>query len=235
MTAVDFSMPRRLAQNAPMRNDPDSPSLESDRRPIAARAWGPSRALTAWLASRGASPDAISGWGMVAGFSAGLAFAATAWWPEAARALFLVAAVLAPLRLLANMLDGMVAVARGVASARGALWNEVPDRVSDTAVLAGMGVAAGSAALGLGAALAAMLTAYVRATARAAGAPSDFSGPLAKQQRMAVAIVVALACAALPGQAVPMLSWALWFILAGSLFTAGRRLVRAARALDAAA
>jgi hypothetical protein len=32
-----------------------------------------------------------------------------------------------------------------------------------------------------------------------------------------------------------MLSWALWFILAGSLFTAGRRLVRAARALDAAA
>ncbi len=217
-----------------MRNDAESGPVESDRRPIAARSWGFSQVLTRWLAARQASPDAISAWGMVAGLLAGLAFAATAWWPEFLRALFLLGAALVPLRLLANMLDGMVAVARGVASAKGALWNEVPDRVSDTAVLVGLGVAAGDAALGMGAALAAMATAYVRTTARAAGAPSDFSGPMAKQQRMAVAIAAGLLCAALPAQAPLLLAVALWLVLLGSLVTAARRLLRAARALDAA-
>lgn len=217
-----------------MRNDVESAAVESDRRPIAARSWGLSQTLTAWLARRGTAPDAISFWGMVAGMLAGLAFAATAWWPEFSRALFLLGAALVPLRLLANMLDGMVAVARGVASAKGALWNEVPDRISDTAVLLGLGVAAGDTALGLGAALAAMATAYVRTTARAAGAPSDFRGPMAKQQRMAVAILAALFCAALPTQAPLLLRVALWVVAAGSLLTAARRLVRAGRALDAA-
>lgn len=171
---------------------------------------------------------------MVAGVLAGLAFAATSWWPEFSRALFLLGAALVPLRLLANMLDGMVAVARGVASAKGALWNEVPDRISDTAVLLGLGVAAGHLALGLAAALAAMATAYVRTTARAAGAPSDFSGPMAKQQRMAVAILAGILCALLPVHAALVLAIALWLVLAGSLLTAARRLLRAGRALDAA-
>jgi phosphatidylglycerophosphate synthase len=234
MIAIGFSMARPVAQNAAMRNDAESGLVESDRRPIAARSWGLSQTLTAWLARRGASPDAISCWGMVAGLLAGLAFAASAWWPENSRALFLLGASLVPLRLLANMLDGMVAVARGVASAKGALWNEVPDRISDTAVLLGLGVAAGDVALGMGAALAAMATAYVRTTARAAGAPSDFSGPMAKQQRMAVAILAGLLGAALPGHAMLILTLALWLVLAGSLLTAVRRLVRAGRALDAA-
>ena len=47
------------------------------------------------------------------------------------------------LRLLANLLDGMVAIGRGIASPVGELFNEVPDRVSDTAVLLGLGVAGG--------------------------------------------------------------------------------------------
>jgi phosphatidylglycerophosphate synthase len=107
--------------------------------------------------------------------------------------------------------------------------------VSDTAVLAGLGIAAGSLALGLAAALAAMLTAYVRTTARAGGAPSDFSGPMAKQHRMALATALAVWCALLPG------AWAgpaavtvvLAVITLGSLVTAWRRLARAAAALEA--
>ena len=43
--------------------------------------------------------------------------------------LFLVAAVCVQLRLLANLLDGMVAVGSGQASRIGELYNEVPDRV----------------------------------------------------------------------------------------------------------
>ncbi|QYU66543.1 hypothetical protein J4558_16370 [Leptolyngbya sp. 15MV] len=81
-----------------------------------------------------------------------------------------------------------------------------------------------------------MLTAYIRTTARAAGAPSDFRGPLAKQQRMAVVPLAALLCAALPaGWAAPLPMLALWVILAGSLWTSWRRLAAGYRQLKARA
>ena len=161
---------------------------------------------------------------MISAGLAGLLFAATT--QAAARWLFLAGAVLVQLRLLANVLDGMVAVGRGVASPVGELYNEIPDRISDCAVLIGIGYAAFDPALGLLAALFAVLTAYVRATGRAAGAPSDFRGPMAKQQRMAVATVAALICAVAPASWTwPILTAALWLIAVGSAFTAGRRLV----------
>lgn len=200
-----------------------------DRRPIAARETAPARAAAAWLAARGVSPDAISAAGMAVGLLAGLLLALA---PGQGAWAWLLAALCVLLRLLANMLDGMVAVARNLAGPRGELWNEVPDRVSDTAALAGLGHAAGDLALGLGAALAAMATAYVRAVGKGAGGASDFSGPMAKQQRMVLVIAVAIACAGLPEPwtvTLPVL--ALWLILAGSLLTALRRLVRIARRL----
>ena len=76
-----------------------------------------------------------------------------------------------------------------------------------------------------------MLTAYIRTTARAAGAPSDFGGPMAKQHRMALATGLAVWCAVLPDARVV---WAvLAVITAGSLLTAWLRLSRAAAALRA--
>jgi len=209
---------------------------ESDRRPIAARDLGATQRVAAWLVARGASPNGISIAGMAAGIGAGLAFAATAWLPGAGWAFWLLGAALVQARLLANLFDGMVAIGRGVASPVGELFNEVPDRVSDTAVLLGLGVAAGSVALGLAAALAAMATAYVRTTARAAGAPSDFSGPMAKQHRMALATALGVWCAVAPASWSGG-AWAPWVVLLavllGSVATAWRRLVRAAAALEA--
>jgi phosphatidylglycerophosphate synthase len=70
--------------------------------------------------------------------------------------------------------------------------------VSDTAALLGLGIAAGSPAWGLAAALAAMATAYIRALGKSAGAPSDFRGPMAKQQRMALVTLLAPWCALTP-------------------------------------
>ena len=160
--------------------------IAPDRRPIAARSLRPVVALAGWLIARRASPDAISLAGMAAAVLAGLAFALTRDLPQAGRALWIAGAVLVQVRLMANLLDGMVAIGRGVASPLGELFNEVPDRVSDTAVLVGVGWAAGSVALGLAAALAAMATAYIRAVGKGVGLASDFSGPMAKQQRMAV-------------------------------------------------
>ena len=204
-------------------------SATGDRRPIAARETAPARAATAWLAARGVSADAISAAGMFCGLLAGLLLALA---PGQGAWAWLAGALCVQLRLLANMLDGMVAVARNVASPRGELWNEVPDRVSDTAALVGLGVAAGDLALGTGAALAAMATAYVRAVGKAAGAGSDFSGPMAKQQRMFVVTLVAIACALLPAAWSAMLpAVALWVILAGSLLTTLRRLARIAARL----
>ncbi len=203
-----------------------------DRRPIAARGLPPVVALAAVLVRRRASPDAISVAGMLAALLAGLCLALVPTWPGAATPLWLAAALLVQARLMANLLDGMVAIGRGIASATGELFNEVPDRVSDTAILAGLGWAAGQPALGIAAALAAMATAYVRAVGKAAGAPSEFCGPMAKQQRMALVTALALACALLP--AAWTAGWpaaALWVIAALSIATALRRLLRVARSL----
>jgi phosphatidylglycerophosphate synthase len=217
-----------------------------DRRPIAARRLGVMQALAARLVRQGASANAISLAGMVAGLGAGLALAAL-WWlaplPDLARRLlWLLAALLVQLRLLANLLDGMVAIGRGIASPVGELYNEVPDRVSDSAVLIGLGAAAGGLwGLGLAAALAAMATAYIRAVGKAAGAGSDFSGPMAKQQRMALVTAVSvwggLAPAAwampplLAGLTLP--AWVLVAITLLATLTAARRLFRIAEALSA--
>ncbi len=169
---------------------------------------------------------------MLAACLAGACLALTRHAPGAARPLWLLAAALVQARLMANLLDGMVAIGRGVASATGELFNEVPDRVSDTAVLVGLGYAAGQPGLGFAAALAAMATAYVRALGKGLGQASDFSGPLAKQQRMAVVTALAIACTVLPAGWVA--AWpgiALWIITAGALLTAGRRLAHIAAAL----
>src|SRR5258705_7615559 len=104
-----------------------------DRRPIATRNRKWAQSATAWLASRNVSPNAISIAGMCACIAAGLALGLTS--VEYNRIFWLVAALGAQLRLTANMLDGMVALASGRDSKVGELYNEVPDRVSDAAVV----------------------------------------------------------------------------------------------------
>lgn len=210
-----------------------------NRRPIAARELKLSRQAAAWLCRRSVSANAISVAGMVAGLLSGAALALTPGSGGLAPVLWFAAAALIQLRLLANMLDGMVAVASGTASRLGELYNEVPDRVSDTATLIGLGYAAGGdPALGYISAVAAIATAYVRVLGTTAGAPSDFSGPMAKQQRMFVATFACLICGsaalagvppAIAGYGVPTLALAL--VALGAIATTLRRLVRVARVL----
>jgi phosphatidylglycerophosphate synthase len=217
----------------------ESPSdLPFERRPLAARQWHVSHVMASWLASRGASPNAISIAGMLAGIAAGICLAATNIAPDWARIGWLLGAGLIFIRGLANMLDGMVAVASGRASRVGELFNEAPDRVSDAAILVGCGYAAGGdPVLGFSAALAAVFTAYVRAIAKVAGSPQDYCGPMAKIQRMAVVLLVALFCGAAPTGWQPL--WGqppkfglaavgLSAIIVGCLVTSVRRLLRAA-------
>ncbi len=94
------------------------------------------------------------------------------------------------LRLLANVLDGLVAVEGGKSSAVGALYNDIPDRVTDTVILVSLGWAAGLPDLGWLCAGLALATAYIRMLGGALGLEQSFRGPMAKQHRMAVVNVM---------------------------------------------
>lgn len=168
----------------------------AERRPIAARDSKLSQRAADWLIAHGKSANEISVAGLACAIVAGACFVATAW-AKASPWLWLLGALLIQMRLLANMLDGMVAVATETESRRGEIFNEVPDRFADIAVLVGLGYAHGGTPwLGWAVALAAVLTAYLRVTGVASGAPADFRGPMAKPHRMFVATFGAALCAA---------------------------------------
>ena len=114
-----------------------------------------------------------------------------------ARSLWLMVAVGVQLRLLANMLDGMVAIQTSTASPVGELYNEVPDRVSDAAVFVGMGYAAGGS-LEIGSRPAWQCSLPTFAACKAAGAAQDYCGPMAKLSGMFLVTVVAAFMALAP-------------------------------------
>ena len=208
----------------------------SDRRPIQSRNTRWAEVGTDGLVKLGISPNGISLIGMFAAITAGVLFSCTSTTTSfSGRMLWLCGGLLCQVRLLCNLFDGMVAIKRNIASPVGELFNEVPDRVSDAAILIGLGYSVGGdSALGFSAALVSVLVAYVRAMAKSTGAPNDFCGPMAKPQRMAVVTVVALYMAFAP---IPWTSsWsvvrlALLIVIIGGLVTAGRRLVRAGKHL----
>jgi phosphatidylglycerophosphate synthase len=150
----------------------------------------------------------------------------------------LTAAVAIQLRLLCNMLDGLLAVEGGFKSRLGDLYNEIPDRIADVAILIGAGYGARALpfgeVLGWAAALLAVMTAYLRVLAGSLGAQQLFIGPMAKQHRMFVITVGCLAAAV--EQASLGTVRALWLsvvvVVAGSIITFCRRLIRLASELN---
>jgi len=178
------------------RMQPD-PSTRTSRRPLKTRGRAWARGLAAGLARRRVQPNVISLLSLVPAAAAGLCFLLL---PHVAPLLqvflLIVAAGSIQLRLLANMLDGLVAVEGGRKTPTGDLFNEVPDRIADVLILAPAGYALiwlGSAGMALGwlVALLAVLTAYVRVFGGSLGFPQSFMGPMAKQHRMAT---LTLAC-----------------------------------------
>jgi phosphatidylglycerophosphate synthase len=211
-----------------------------DRRPIATRNRKWAQTATHWLAVQQVSPNAISMAGMWGCIVAGMALAATSVGYH--RIEWIVAVMGVQLRLIANMLDGMVAHASGRASKVGELYNEVPDRVSDAAVLIGAGFAwGGNLTLGYVATILSIFTAYVRAAGKIAGAPNEFCGPMAKQHRMFVITLIGLYSAVAPrswqiftfnNSKIGLMSLGLAIIVVGCVITVVRRLGRIARALE---
>jgi phosphatidylglycerophosphate synthase len=132
-------------------------------------------------------------------------------------------------RLVCNLLDGMVAVEGGKGSPVGELYNDMPDRIADGVIFATAGYAAGMVygpALGWLAVALAILTAYVRVLGRSLGAGVYFTGPMAKQHRMAT-----LTSANVLGAILTPWAWHRWpllvalgLIVFGSVVTVARRL-----------
>jgi phosphatidylglycerophosphate synthase len=209
---------------------------DDNRRPLASRDSGWARSIARKLSNAAVTPNQISMASLVMAAFAGTAFwiaGTTESWPRAA--LLLAAALFCQLRLLCNLFDGMVAIEGGKQEPDGPFWNEFPDRVADILILVGAGYGAGVPALGWAAAGLAVLTAYTRELGRACGLPADFSGPMAKQHRMATITVAALLSLLEPlwGARSEVLIIALWIIAAGAAVTAFRRAMHAVRALRA--
>lgn len=191
----------------------------SSRRPIKSRQSTWARKATEFLVARRISANSISWMSMVfatIGFIS-FYFAGTAipWWFGMLLAVFSIQG-----RLVCNLLDGMVAEVNGKKSPLGKILNEVPDRYSDIVFLVGAGIATDQVWLGWMAACGAVLTAYVRSFCAEISGKQDFSGPMAKPQRMFYLSLGAIIGIFYP----PALMVSLCLISLGSFFTSVMRL-----------
>lgn len=202
-----------------------------ERRPLASRQADWASALQRLLLRTPVTANQISAAGIVFAAAGGGALAAA----DRSPWLFLPAALLIQMRLVCNLMDGLVAVEGGRGSATGALWNEAPDRLEDSLLLVGFGYAAHLPWLGFTAAILAVFTAYVRMLGASHGFPQDFGGPMAKPQRMAAltaGCIAALAEALLAGSRFSLQA-VLAAVALGTAVTGARRLLRIAGGMRA--
>lgn len=203
-------------------------SEQINRRPLTSRSTAWARFLAGVLIRAGVSANAISVVSIVFA-AAGAALLVS----SPASAGLIGAALCVQLRLLCNLLDGMVAIEGKRQSPVGGLYNEVPDRVADSLFIVALGYAIDMPWLGWAGALAAAVTAYIRVLGGSFGLPQDFRGPMAKPHRMAV-LTAACVLGAIE-QPLWGSQWSLilaaWIIAVGAVVTCGTRLIAIARQL----
>lgn len=198
------------------------------RRPIASRDSGWAKRTASFLAKNNISPNTISIMSIV---FAGLSL--LAFYLDSTKDLFIfhiammiLAIVCIQGRLIMNLLDGMVAVEHNKKSPVGGIYNEVPDRISDTFTLFGLIFlvqehAYGSALVYLAIALS-ITTAYIRTLGASLNVGHHFLGPMAKQHRMALITICCVIAVWYP----PVFYYALIVMNIGLLITCYRRLAR---------
>ena len=218
--------------------------MTNDRRPLRSRDARLVQRLAVGLHRLGATPNAVSATSVVFALLAASAFCLSGLVDSLSRALLLaLAAGGMGLRLLCNVLDGLLAVEHGRGSPTGPIWNELPDRISDTLIIVGAGYgaalmgAAWAAPLGWLAAVLALLTAYVRELGRGLGQPADYSGLGPKPIRMAILAIGALLGALEPmwagrGEALGGAVVLTGLASAVTVFTRTRRLAQRLRRLE---
>ena len=209
---------------------PADDQSKTSRRPLATRGNPLVQSGVAWLLKTNITPNQISLLSIIVACIGALALLHA---PQQAL-FYVITALCVQLRLLCNLLDGMVAVEGGRGTPVGTLYNEIPDRVADSLFLVAWGYACGFGWLGWATALAAAVTAYIRVLGGAAGQAQDFRGPMAKQHRMAaltVVCVLAMLETWLRGHSA-ILGIGLWVVLIGSIWTCVERTREIAKKLE---
>ncbi|PYI93105.1 MAG: hypothetical protein DME97_07305 [Verrucomicrobia bacterium] len=210
----------------------------TSRRPIGEGFRSTACLATALCVQLKIHPDSISYASVVAA-----AIGAFCFWKSGGHPwLLFVAPLFCYLRLWFNMLDGMVALASSKASWRGEILNDLPDRVSDVLIFAGVAHSGWmNPFLGYWAAIFALLTAYVGMFGQAVGVQREFSGVMSKPWRMVTLHLGAWIAFAFFwwNNGVPalgdltILDWACVIVVAGCLQTMAIRLKRIMAALRA--
>ena len=209
------------------------------RRPLKTRQAAWAGALARLLVRSGVSPNAISITSVFFALGGAAALYFSASFHGTQRVLLLAMAVAGIQgRLLCNMLDGMVAIEGGRQTKSGEIFNDLPDRIADALIFiaAGYGARQHTFGIELGyiAAVLAVFTAYVRMLGGASGLKQSFTGPMAKQHRMAtLTAACVLSMVETRFLAAGTVLWAtLMIVNAGCIVTIWRRTARIARELE---
>ncbi len=208
----------------------------TSHRPIAQIFRRTGKGATNLCVRLGIPPDAISYLSIVAALAAALCF----WKSGTNTWLLIIAPLFCYLRLWFNMLDGMVAIAAGKASARGEIVNDLPDRISDVIIFAGVAQSdLMNPLIGYWTAILSLLTAYVGLFGQAIGGRREFGGIMSKPWRMVALSLGAWAMFVYRSPAelhhfggLTILDWTCLVIIAGCLETIIVRLKRIVTALQ---
>jgi phosphatidylglycerophosphate synthase len=196
------------------------------RRPIASRESGWAKATAAYLAKQGVTPNFISILSIVFAFVSLIAFYFRSTTDHGVIFTMLLAIVGIQGRLIMNLLDGMVAVEHHRKSVVGGIFNEVPDRISDTFTLFGVGLVVRTMPYAMDltylAIALSIATAYIRTLGASLGCGHHFLGPMAKQHRMALITL----CCVIGIWYAPIFYYALIAMNVGLLITCYRRLAK---------
>jgi phosphatidylglycerophosphate synthase len=222
----------------------ETPAGTGARRYLKTREKAWAQRLAVKVDAWGLTPNAISVLSVVFALISVICLmtASEACCKTAATLLWIGAAAGIQLRLLCNLLDGMVAIEGGKKSVVGGLYNEVPDRIADPLLLMAAGYSSEwiiklwGMPLGWVAAVLAVMTAYIRVLGGTLTGTQSFAGPMAKQHRMAVLTLACLGSIAElwlrnDGKAEWVMTVALAMIVLGSVFTCWRRLCLISRDL----
>lgn len=209
------------------------------RRPLKVRSSIFSQNIAKWLSRKNITPNQISIFSIAfAGLSAACLFSLPYVDGINLWLMPIMAAVFIQCRLLCNLFDGMVAVEGGKGTPSGELFNDIPDRIADPLLFVAAGYATTtvewSASLGWAVALLAVFTAYIRTLSISIGAPANFSGPMAKQHRMALLTLACVITSIEPFLWTPSLVMpiALAIVIVGCVLTVFNRTLAAYRYLE---
>ena len=198
-----------------------------DRRPLASRGTKWANDLAKFISKMNISPNDISILSVVFSMLAFLFYYLSIenfWY-------LILAVVCIQMRLVCNLLDGMVAIEYNKKSIYGNLFNDIPDRFADVFIIMGAGLYShykiNSSGVGLNLAwinsILAILTAYIRVLGSSVGTPMFFAGIMAKPQRMAI-LTIATLLTLIPNIQFPFLYIALILMLIGQCLTVAMRI-----------